>query len=123
MPPSPSPRRLLHEPAAGGDQPQAVLASSAPAATRRVISPSEWPAMTSASTSSSSAPARRRAVDRGLRPAGAVGGALEQVGPDLLESELEQVRAPPFHGFAHVSRLAALAWKEPGQSVGREPSI
>ena len=54
------------------------------------------------------------AVDRGLRPAGAVGGALEQVGPDLLERELEQVRTPPFHGFAHVSRLAALAWKEQG---------
>src|SRR5215204_2226417 len=59
-------------------------------------------------------PGQRRAVDRGLRPAGAVGGAFEQVGADLLERELEQVRPEPVHGLPHVSRLAALARKEQG---------
>src|SRR6185295_10899791 len=59
-------------------------------------------------------PGEGRAVDRGLRPAGAVGGALEQVGADLLESELEQIGSPPLDGLPHVRRLAALSWEEQG---------
>ena len=52
------------------------------------------------------------AVDRGLRPARAIRGALEQVGTDLLECELEQVGTPPFDGLPHIRGLTALPRKE-----------
>ena len=69
--------------------------------------------MMSASLSSQLAESRQGgAEDRGLSPAGAVRGAFEQVGADLLEGELEQVRPLRFNSFAHVSGLTALPGKE-----------
>ena len=96
--------------------------SSAPmasAATRAVISPSEWPAITSALRVQLRVSRQGRAVDRRLRPARALGGPIEQVGTDLAFGELEEIGTVALHRLAHVSGLAALPGKSSAVSWSR----
>src|SRR5215207_1602830 len=105
---------LLHEPAAGGDQPEPVLGGNRAGRHERGDLAERMPGHdVRLDALALRLPAgQRRAEDRGLRPAGAVGGAFEQVGADLVRGELEQVGTVALHRFAHVSCLAALPRKE-----------
>ena len=98
------------------------------AATSAAISPSEWPAIRSALAArprSCFQPASAGAEDRGLRQAGAVGGALEGVVAET-SARASSSRSGRWRAtsVAHVRGLAALAGEEERECrVGVEPSI
>ena len=110
----PAAARLLHQAAAGGDQPQAVGGVDRVGGDQGgdLAERMAGHEVSFVAVPKNFVTGERCTENCRLRPARALGGALEEIVGDLGARELQQVGPVAFHRLTHVRGLASLAGKQ-----------